>query len=772
MAGKETIIVLKELERRRRRKRLTLAIALVLVVLTAVQVLVHQLRFSTPLPSNILIFALVNVNAILLLILILLVFRSLFKVYLERRDNILGSRFRVKLVVAFVGLALLPALLLFAVASNLIITSIESWFNVQVEEPLKLSLEIAQAHYKASQENVLAFARSLAQRIAAADLLAKRQKSWLPNPLRLAQQSAAEDTLAGDREALKALLLEKLKEYNLASIQVFSKGVKELAQVNGKQYPVGVGFSYTRVVGPSLRGKVFSLVQSLPEGDLIWGAAPIPSKGGTVLGAVVVSTFVSDSLLAKAQEVTTGVKEYKQLKLLRSPIKGIYLTLFLMVTLVIIFSAVWVGIHLARGITVPIQQLAEGTRAVAAGNLNFRVQVEAEDEIGILVESFNGMTEDLKKSKAELESANLDLKRSNEELLRRRAYMETVLENITTGVLSLDREGVVNTVNWSALRILDLHPEQVLGHHYLDLFQGDAFMPLRVLLDRAMLEGIGVMDQQVLLHRNGRVATLMVNVSGLGDGDGDSLGTVMVLEEITQLIRAQQAMAWREMARRIAHEIKNPLTPIKLSTQRLRKKFAERAPDYDQVFEECTRTIIQEVDGLKGLVDEFSRYARMPSSDPRPGNIREVVEKVVALYAGLSRRIAISADLDPELPLVNIDSEQMKRALVNLVDNAMAAVGNEGRIVIMARYLPATSRVILEVMDDGCGIPQEDKDRLFLPYFSRKRSGTGLGLAIVYRIIAEHGGSIRAEDNRPRGTRMIIELPILPVEGRESRVEG
>ncbi|MFN3477316.1 MAG: sensor histidine kinase, partial [Candidatus Methylomirabilales bacterium] len=604
----------------------------------------------------------------------------------------------------------------------------------------------SQAYYRTSQESAMAFAKQIAQRISEGPPL----PGWAP-------------------EALRGFLQEKLREYHLSSIQVFTKGPRALVQVRGKQYPSKVSPSYARVVRPALNGETSSLVQSLPHGDLIWGVAPLSSKRGEVVGAVVVSAFVPEGFLHKAQDITAGIKEYKQLKMWKSPIKGIYLMLFLMVTLVIIFAAVWVGIHLARGITVPIQQLAEGTRAVAAGNLDYKVEVKADDEIGILVESFNRMTEDLRKSKMELESANLDLQRSYEELERRRAYMETVLESIATGVLSLDQAGVVNTVNRAALRILDLPEDKVLGRPFQDLFQGEAYAPIRVLLERAILEAEGSLDQQVLFPRNGRLATLVVNISRLWDGERNSLGIVMVLEEITELIKAQQAMAWREVARRIAHEIKNPLTPIKLSTQRLRKKFIEGAPDYNQIFEECTRTIIQEVEGLKGLVDEFSRYARMPSSNPQPGHLLPVVEKVVALYADLRKGVKVRADLDPDLPPVNLDPEQMKRALVNLVDNALAAIRGKGEIVIRAKASPDSSRVLLEVIDTGRGISPEDKDRLFLPYFSTKRSGTGLGLAIVYRIVAEHGGTIRAEDNLPKGTRMIIELPALPQKEAISR---
>ncbi|MBI3990217.1 MAG: PAS domain S-box protein [candidate division NC10 bacterium] len=734
-------LISRELEKRRRTRLILFSILTFVVLMTTAQVLVHQLRTPSPLPSNVLIFALVNINVVLLLTLILLVFRNLFKIYLEHRSNILGSRFLVKLVVAFVGLTLLPALVLFVVASNFIITSIESWFNIQVEESLQRSLEIAQTYYRNAQEGTLAFARQISQQMIEADLLGQE-----------------------DVGVLQQFLSDKLKEYHLSTIQVFSKEGRELASALAKKAPGRAGASLVRIVQRGLKGETFALVQSIPEGDLILGIVPVAPRwrSSDVSGVVVATSFVPEGLLAKANDITTGFKDYKVLKMLKGPIKGQAILLFLIMTLVIIFAAIWVGVHLARGITVPIQQLAEGTRAVAAGNLNFKVEVKADDEIGILVDSFNTMTGDLLKGQAKLEAANLELQKSNEELQRRRAYMETVLQNIAAGVLSLDQRGVINTVNQAALRILDLSPKEVLYQPYQRLFQEEAFAPIRLLLERVVSEERGVIDEQVLLRRNGRVMTLAVSASHLKDGEENHLGMVVVLEDITQLIRAQQALAWREVARRIAHEIKNPLTPIKLSAQRLRKKFFDRSPDYERVFDESTRTIIQEVDGLKDLVDEFSRYARMPSSNPRSGDLHGVVEKVVALYAGLSRRVKIITDLDPSLPWVDLDPEQMKRALINLVDNAVAAIEGEGEIVIRTRPLPDHSRVLLEVTDTGCGIPAQDKERLFLPYFSTKRSGTGLGLAIVYRIVAEHGGSIRAEDNVPRGTRMIVELPALP----------
>jgi len=401
---------------RTRRNRIILASVLVLVVgLTAVQVLIQQLRFPSPIASNILIFALVNINIVLLLLLLLLLFRSLFKVYLERRENVLGSKFRVKLAVAFVGLALLPATLLFLVASNLITTSVDSWFNIQVEESLNMALEVAQTYTRASQEKTLGLTRQLAARLGEA----------------LASE--------GGVEAARRVGSDKFREYGLHAVQLFNRQRAELAQWRSPDIPESAMLSPgSRLLRQGLDGEAFTTMQSIPQGDLIWAVAPVARPGApqTVVAVVAVTALIPEALLSKATQIGTGVKEYQQLRMLKNPIKGIYLMLFLMVTLVIVFGAIWVGVYLARGITGPIQQLAEGTRKVAAGDLSYKVQVKADDEIGMLVDSFNRMTEDLSRGKVALTQAYQELQTSNIELDRRRGYMETVLETISAGVLS------------------------------------------------------------------------------------------------------------------------------------------------------------------------------------------------------------------------------------------------------------------------------------------------------------------------------------------------
>jgi len=724
------------MERKKRRNRLIAGGVLIsLVGLTVVQVLIQQLRFPVPIAGNVLILALFNVNLILLLVLVLLVSRSMFKIYIERRNKVIGSRFRTRLVAAFVGLSLLPAIVLFLVASNFIAISVESWFNVQVETSIRKSIEIARAYYQVTEGEVLSLARELAKRI---------EREGLLDP--------------SHRAHLVRLVREKQGEYRLGLLSVYAREGKEVAGVRSADARRLSTGKWARL---GLKGEEASHSQPLGKRDLIRAVAPIRSASGEgrVAGAVVAYQILPHALSTKVSEISNAFREYNELKMLQTPVKWLYLLTFLLITLLVVFAAVWAAVHIARSITVPIQLLAEGTREVAGGNLSYQVEVTADDEVGMLVESFNQMTRDLNRSKMELETAYNDLRRTNWELDQRRIYMETVLENITAGVLSLDERGRINTVNKAALGILGLTIEETLDRTHEEAFSSPDLKPIGNLIRRAAVEGSEICGQQISLQVNGRTCTLVVSAAPLKGEGGRAGGMVVVIDDLTELLKAQQAMAWREVARSIAHEIKNPLTPIQLSTQRLRKKFLERSPDYEQVIVECTDTIIHEVEGLKELVSEFSRYARMPSSDLKPDNLNQVVERVSQLYSGLAKRSVIRKCLDPNIPLLKLDAGQMRRALINLVDNAIAAVRKGGTIEILTRFCPEKSVVYLEVADTGPGIAPEDKERLFLPYFSKTKGGTGLGLAIVHRIITEHSGRIWVEDNIPRGTRMVVELP-------------
>jgi len=376
------------------------------------------------------------------------------------------------------------------------------------------------------------------------------------------------------------------------------------------------------------------------------------------------------------------------------------------------------------------------------------------------VASFNTMTEDLRTNQRALRQTNEELQRSNQEIEERRRYMEIVLRNVTAGVISVDRDGVLTTINKSAERLFNIDTPQVIGRNFKDVLKSDQFDMLKGLLRDMVLSKKDSITRQVTLPIRDTKVTLLFNLTVLRDENGEFLGTVVVFDDLTQLIKAQRMAAWREVARRIAHEIKNPLTPIQLSAQRLRKRYLARFSAEDRVFDECTATIIKSVDDMKALVNEFSSFARMPAIQTAPTDLNGIIREAVALFREGHRAITFDILADGRLPLMSLDRDQIKRVFINILDNAVAAVGEEGRIDVESRYNAELKMATITVSDTGHGIAPEDKPRLFEPYFSTKKSGTGLGLAIVNSIITDHHGYIRVRDNQPRGTRFIIELPV------------
>jgi two-component system nitrogen regulation sensor histidine kinase NtrY len=712
-----------------RRKRNLLIIGGILILLAATVATVYEVGIRSPripLASNLLVFALFNLTLIVFLLLLVLLFRNLVKLFFERRQKVLGSRFKTKLVAAFLSLALIPALLISIIASNLLNTSIEGWFKPQVESPLDQALEVAQTYYQTLEATVLRHGRQLARVIGRNNLLGEDR-----------------------REALAAYLVEQQETLGLAAISVFTPRGQELVHVKDPVLAsVATREVNTEQVKRGLGGREITTVRELENGDLIQAVVPIRSRGDDpeILGVLVVATHVTQRLDARIRGISQAFQEYKQLKLLKNPIKGIYILLFLLMTLIIVFSFTWFGLYMARGITVPIQLLAEGTREVAAGNLNYKVQAQADDEIGILVDSFNRMTSDLQAKHNEVEE--------------RRRYTETVLQAVATGVVTLDPAGRLTTMNGTAARMLGLPGGSVVGQPFPQLFPAGRFGEVGALIRRMDRLRQGTLEREIRLRRDGHAVTLLGSATALRGPEGEYAGMVLVFDDLTELLKAQRLAAWREVAQRIAHEIKNPLTPIQLSAQRLRRRLGDRSPDDRRLLEECTGTIIQEVEGLKHLVDEFSRFARMPALAPKPTELNRLLEGVVALYRESHPALALKTFLTPDLPTLEVDPDQIKRAVLNLVDNAVEAVGGAGEVAVQTVFTPETRSVQILVSDNGIGIPPEDKDKLFLPYFSTKTGGTGLGLAIVHQIIADHGGRIWVEDNAPKGSRFVIELPV------------
>ena len=722
-----------------KRKRNLLIISGFLVVLVLASSFEFALRApQLPVASNLVVLALLNLNVIVFLLLLVLLFRNLVKLGFEHRQKGIGARFKLKLVLAFLSLALVPSILIFIIASNFITTSIEGWFKPQVERPLDQALEVAQTYYQTLEATALRHGRFMARVVEREGLMAETQ-----------------------REPLEAFLGEQRDRLALSAVTLFNRKGAEVLHVRDPAIgDVGTRAIAQGKIAQGLGGQEVTTVQELDSGDMIQAVVPVRDLDREVIGSLVVSTHVAQRLENRLRGISQAFQEYKQLKLLKNPIKGIYILLFLLMTLIIVFSATWFGLYLARGITEPIQMLAEGTREVAAGNLDYKVQARADDEIGILVDSFNQMTSDLASSKAKLETAYADLQAKHGEMEMRRSYTETVLGAVATGVVSLDPAGRITTINGAAERMLGIPEHSAQGLSASVVLRRPDYAEISALVARMARLGEGTVEREVHLRRDGQAITLLASATALKGPDGADMGMVLVFDDLTELLKAQRLAAWREVAQRIAHEIKNPLTPIQLSAQRLRRRLGgERSADEKRLLDEATGTIIQEVDGLKQLVDEFSRFARMPALSLRSTDLGRLVDGVCVLYRESQPALGVKSTLAPDLPPIEVDPNQIKRAVLNLVDNAVEAMGQAGEVTVETVWIPDSRRARIVVADSGPGISAEDKERLFVPYFSTKATGMGLGLAIVHQIVTDHGGTIWVEDNAPQGSRFVIELP-------------
>ena len=702
-------------------------------------------KVEAPFPNNLLIISLISLNILLILLLIFLVLRNVVKLIFERKKNVLGSKLRTKLVLAFVTFSLVPTILLFFAATRFITSSIESWFSMQVEGSLHESLVVAQLYYQNTSNNVLHYARQIRQGL---------MPQWI---------------LDGRNQALMAdFLKNKRAEYNLEAVGVYTNLLGKPVAAYGSNIPAeSLPVLEKKILQETLRGQETTKIHSLKQGDLIRGLIPIfsPQNPREGIGVVMVDYFVPQSLVSRITEISSAFEEYKQLRMVKHPILSSYIATLSLVTLLIIFGATWFGLYLAKGITDPIEKLADGTQKIIQGNLDFQIGKTSEDEFGTLVDSFNRMTQDLKASNIQVEKAHTQLRKTNTELDQRRRYMEIVLRDVGAGVISIDTDGRIRTINKSAEKILGIPAESALGEKYDEVLQSEHIVAQELVNAINQAEKHSITQQVKLTVRN-ETLTLLVKIANLRDEENRYLGMVMVLDDLTQLQKAQRAAAWREVARRIAHEIKNPLTPIQLSAQRLRKRYLNQFAEDGVIFDECTKTIITQVEELKTLVNEFSSFARMPAANPVPNNLNEIIREALVLYEEGHKPIGFHFKPDEQIPVFNLDKEQIKRVMVNLLDNAVAAVDAvkretpDGKITVETLLDPFMNLARIEVADNGCGISPEDKPLLFEPYFSTKASGTGLGLAIVNTIVSDHDGYIRVKDNFPQGSRFIIELPI------------
>ena len=671
--------------------RFTVFIFSIIAVIVAIfGVEIHYMRVeNVPFFTKLILFILLNLNLVALLVLMFFVGKSLLKVYFEKKHRVPGYRFKTKFVVVLVVLTLIPSVFLFIVSSGVVTQYLDRWFDPQIRQPFKMSIEIAKSAYDLQRTEALAYAKALAAGRHIPDNYSVRRLGAAP-------ENASDIVRAG------------------------FDGKADVEVVTGE------------------------------NGEIVRAVAP-EYRGGKQAGIVVVETPTDRAISRNADAIKETYRNYMTLESWKRPVKTNYILFLSFFTLLTVFMALWAALRISRGITDPIQMLARATEQVARGNLETAIDIQREDEIGVLCGSFNNMVKELREGKESLQ-------RAWTESDHRRLIIENILENINSGVISLNTSGNILTINSAACKILSIAPGDVVDMNYSVLLS-----MLRSEELKEMVKGIRVNEftgaaREFKVTAGGRRILLRVFITALKDAQ-NFLGTLVVFDDLTDIVRAQKALAWQEVARRIAHEIKNPLTPIKLSTDHMIKKWHHKDEDFGQVFERSTKTIIREVESLKRLVNEFSKFGKMPEIKKSPALISAIVEGAMTLYSDY-RELAITLKKDENEPVVEVDTEQFKRVIINIIENAVQAMQSKGRIEIEISHNIFSNRICVDIADNGPGIREEDKEKLFLPYFSTKKDGTGLGLAIASRVVAEHRGYIRIRDNRPRGTIFTIELPV------------
>lgn len=701
-----------------------------------------NLNFIRPSGAAETIFLVVLSTAIFLAFVIfaLILSRILLKLYVERRQARLGSRFKTKMVAAFLGLSLVPVCFLFAFAYGLLNRSIDKWFGIPFDALRKDATQIVRQLEEAAQQRALHSATHLAENAKLGRLLRRR-----------------------DAAGLERLLAGEVVDLRLASAICLDPHGRLMARA-GEPWPElsELARSFPGLDSGQVPAQGVSIPWQEGSSEFSLAARSVLGPHGQHLGIVLGLAQISPNIKRAADEIQQEAHDYDELARKSKALKRADLSLLGLLTLLILFAATWIALFLSKQVTVPIQALAEATHEVSKGNLEFQVSARANDELGSLIRSFNTMIRQLLENRRLINQAARELQRANRELEERGNTMEAILANIPTGVISFDAQRQITQMNSTVERMFARESLKA-ARSLADLFCAEDAREIGLLFRRAARQG--VVTRQMDLDLGGRRATIALTLSSIRAPHGTA-GSVLVLEDLTEMLRAQKAAAWQEVAQRLAHEIRNPLTPIRLSTERIlrlaqRKGSHAFSPDFLATIAQSASLISREVATLKALVDEFSDFARFPVSKPVPGSLNSIVESALNVFDGRLNGIEVHRELAPELPLVQADPEQMKRVVVNLIDNAAEALEQSMSKEIWVRTRLEVDRDIVELViaDSGPGIPSEAKEQIFLPSFSTKRLGTGLGLAIVNRIVSEHSGWIRVEENLPAGTKFIIELP-------------
>jgi two-component system nitrogen regulation sensor histidine kinase NtrY len=720
------------------RRKLVIALAICAFLLLAVLVgqASFNLKFLSPDSNQELLFF-VGLSGLIFFAFValsLVLGRNLLKLYAERRRGVAGSKFRTRLVVVSLLLSFLPVIAMFWFSYGLMNRSIDKWFSQPVEEVRADTAAMSALLYDYAGQNATAEAQSIAR------------TDEFRNAFASGDFSVAREELREYIPLLQGGFAVALANGNAAASLNTPVAWDELKN----NFPVQAAL---RSEHPHFK---------FGATDYIVAAAPL--RGGAVIVAIPLPPRFAET----ARQIQESQKRYIELAGKRKLFRRTYIGYLLLLTVVVLFASTWLALLLSKLVNRPVAALAAGTEAISKGQLDYRVDIRATDELAELVQSFNSMAEQLESSRRQIEASTRDVGAANEALESRRRYIETVLESIPTGVISIDGSRRVTLANAAFSRMFYLErsefvsPSDLVNLPLREVLPADVLADLEPLLRRADRMGITAANMELILPRT--KLNVAVTVSALSHA-AEGLGYVVVFEDLSDLLRAQKQAAWREVARRVAHEIKNPLTPIALSAERIHRHLTRgSAPDAAsiEVIRTCAETIGNAVETVRTLVDEFSALARFPASRPQPASLNMLVEGALMMFEGRLEGVRVRTELAHDLPAVLADPEAIKRAVANLVDNAAEAMQNAvlKEITVSTALVASRDAIELVVSDTGQGVSRDVKERLFLPYFSTKRRGTGLGLAIVSRIVEDHHGSIRVEENRPFGSRFVIELPV------------
>lgn len=729
-------VVERKLELSKRRREILFIFTLSILLAFLVGVEVYIFRSGQSLPSTHVLFfiGLVNVNLILVLLLLFLIFRNVVKVFLERRGNIFGSSLKSKLLVSFVSFSVIPTLLVFTISVFYLNSSFEKWFSQRMLSVLRNASEVIDTFISDEKKRAYDYSRLIAM------------------------------SVGQNRKNVDSSMLEKLRnQYKLDAVEYYQSliGGRLVAQdpdlTSDLVPPLNIDFLRKGLVSSDEA----STIQIFGDYNLL--RVMVPLKTGAEArsqrqGVIIVTKFLNLAPGSKFDDIVGAYQEFHNNSLVEYPLRSIYFIMLILMTLVILFAAVWFGFYLARQLSIPLVLLGRATRRVAAGDYSPLDIQSGSDEINSLIGNFNQMIGNLSTSELELQQTIKNLNEYTQ-------YVEIVLKNVSAGVISVDMTGHVTTINRRAGELLSVDAANSVGKHVRTVLSPENYKTFSSIVKSMKQNSLLTLQKEIRIVINSENIPLLVNISILIDEGGEEIGRVLVFDDMTPIVNAQRAAAWTEVARRIAHEIKNPLTPIRLSAERIAKKFGSQITD--PAFQDSIRMIVSQVDDMRILVNEFSQFARLPQIKTIPGQLNDSLKSAAQIYIDAHPEIRFETVYDAKTPEFKFDPDQLRRVFVNLIDNAVAAVQGDvqAMIKIQTEYSVPQQVLKISIADNGVGIPPRDKARVFEPYFSTKEKGTGLGLPIVKSIIEDHSGVIRALDNEPKGTRMYIEIPVIPIEG-------